>query len=157
MDDPTKLDYSACPYCPMIPLTPFSNTPQEGDAKGELHVECFHSHCQECDDLGHTHQEDLGVSLCAWCKHLRNYHMLKCILPKKRLLGHVGINPLREESKSRDFCHYLIQCCADWFPESNRNAAFWEDGELELAPTYIRAGSPGNVRSEKCLVNDKVS
>jgi hypothetical protein len=154
MDDPTKLDYSTCPYCPLIRIHPWAASQQAKYPEGQLHNGVFHSHCQECDDSGHTHEEDFGVMLCAWCKHFRIYHMLRCVLPSE-LIQSVWMNPLREESKDCDFCHFVTECWADWVTESDMHARL---RELEIGHTFY----PDKVtllqpRGQNFLINDKLS
>lgn len=117
--------------------------------EGQLHNETFHSHCQDCDDSGHNHEEDLGVILCAWCKHFRIYHLLRCVLPSSKLIKSVRMDPLREESKDCDLCHFLAQCWADRVPES----------DLQARSRGLEIGDRVNdePRIQQFLINEKLT
>lgn len=102
---------------------------------GLLHDEHFHSHCQKCDDLGHTYDEDIGVDLCAWCKHLRIYHLFKCVLSDEQasIVG-VLVNPLRDESKNCDFCRFIVDCDSEWFLKLDLLSVIVKEKGLLLTP-----------------------
>jgi hypothetical protein len=106
--------FSPCLLCPSITLRPRSREDSSllADLEaGVLHHELFHSQCQDCEKSGHEAGEDLRIALCAWCKHLRIWHLLKCTFPaEKAPVEGVYVYPFREESGNCEFCQFLVRC-----------------------------------------------
>jgi hypothetical protein len=92
---------------------------------GKFHDQLFHSHCQQCNHSGQDPNSDPDVALCASCKHLRLYHLLKCVLPSiDSAVRAIVIDLPRNKASKCDFCRLCFQLYCERLP----------DGKLEQQP-----------------------
>jgi hypothetical protein len=101
-----------------------------------FHNELFHGHCQKCEDPRWDPSNDSNVVLCASCKHLRLYHLLKCVLPAVDSVVRAIVTKLSpSEPKSCDFCRFCFHLYRSSSPDGN------DERYGELLLSYHRRGS----------------